>query len=139
MDAVLDPLLQGGQIEKVRLTAASPFASPAFVVWKNDKPRIVVDMRKLNTKVIPNAYPLPRQDAILDDLGGSIIFSSMDITKGFFQQPVAAEDTWKSLRQVLFPIHIDHLFTGTPIKPDILYDAILDAFDKGIEDIKAAD
>ncbi|GBF65601.1 retrovirus-related Pol polyprotein [Trichophyton mentagrophytes] len=95
MDAILDPLLQGGQIEKVPLTAASPFASPAFVVWKNDKPRIIVDMRKLNTKVIPNAYPLPRQDAILDNLGGSIIFSSMDITKGFFQQPVAAEDTWK--------------------------------------------
>lgn len=51
-------------IEKVPLTAAAPFASPAFVVWKGTKPRVVVDMRRLNTKVIPNAYPLPRQDDI---------------------------------------------------------------------------
>lgn len=45
----------------------------------------------------------------------------------------------RTLRQVLFPIHNGDIFTGTPIKTDMLYDAILEAFDKGIEDIKAAD
>ncbi|KAK2747768.1 hypothetical protein FQN57_001798 [Myotisia sp. PD_48] len=44
----------------------------------------------------------------------------------------------KELRKILFPIHKDALFTGTPAKPEILYDPIIQAFDKAIKDIMAA-
>lgn len=43
----------------------------------------------------------------------------------------------RELRRILFPIHKDELFTGTPIDPQILYRPIIDAFDKAIDDIKA--
>ena len=72
-------------MEKVPLRQLSVAASPAFVVWKNDKLRVIIDLHKVNTKLYPDVYPLPKQDQILGVLGGSTIFSSMDIIKGFFQ------------------------------------------------------
>ncbi len=66
------------------------------MVWKNGKLRVVVDLRKVNTKLYPDAYPLPKQDQILSALRGSVIFSSMDILKGFFQQRIRKEDRWKT-------------------------------------------
>src|SRR3989440_4706942 len=95
INRVLDPLVQQGRVEKVPLGQPSAVASPAFVVWKNGKPRLVVDLRKVNTKLYPDAYLLPTQDQILGALGGSIIFSSMDIVKGFFQQTIRKSDRWK--------------------------------------------
>ena len=92
MNEVIDPLIEQGRIKKVPLGQPSAAVSPAFVIWKNDKPRDVVDLRKVNAVLYPDAYPLPKQDTILGALGGGIIFSTMDITKGFFQQPIAEED-----------------------------------------------
>jgi hypothetical protein len=66
------------------------------VVWQHDKPRFVVDMRKVNNKLLLNSYPLPRQDDVLETLAGCTIFSAMDIRKGFFQQPILESDRWKT-------------------------------------------
>ena len=96
MDSILDPLVEQGRIEKVPLGTPSPASSPAFVVWKAGKPRVVVDLRKVNTKLYPDAYPLPKQDTILGALGGSMVFSSVDLTKGFFQQGTRPSDWWKT-------------------------------------------
>ena len=49
MDSILDPLVDQGRIEKVPLGTPSPASSSAFVVWKAGKPRVVVDLRKVNT------------------------------------------------------------------------------------------
>src|SRR5256886_14762521 len=95
INKVLDPLVQQGRVKKVPLGQPSAAASPAFVIWKNGKPGVVVDLRKVNTKLYPDAYPLLTQDQILGALGGSIIFSSMDIVKGFFQQTIRKSDRWK--------------------------------------------
>lgn len=95
-DGILDPLKKVGIVENVPLGEPSAVASPAFVVWHKGKPRVVVDMRKLNLKLYPDAYPLPKQDDILGAMGGSTVFSSLDITKGFFQQPLALGDRWKA-------------------------------------------
>ena len=96
MDSILNPLVEQGCVEKVPLGTPSAASSPAFVVWKNGKPRVVVDLRKVNTKLYPDAYPLPKQDTILGALGGSMIFSSVDLTKGFFQQGTRPSDWWKT-------------------------------------------
>ncbi|KAF3484188.1 uncharacterized protein GIQ15_03512 [Arthroderma uncinatum] len=39
------------------------------------------------------------------------------------------------LRQILFPIRKNDIFTGTPMKPETLYDPIIQAFDNAIENI----
>jgi hypothetical protein len=96
MNSVLDPLRKAGVIEPVPLGTPSPIASPAFVVYRNDKPRVVVDLRRVNSKGYIDAYPLPRQDTILQALGGRSIFSSVDMVKSFFQQPIKPADRWKT-------------------------------------------
>lgn len=96
MDSILDPLSEQGRVERVPLTSPSPASAPAFVVWRNGKPRVVVDLRRTNAKLLTDAYPLPRQDDILASLGKATIFSTLDITKSFFQVPIAAEDRWKT-------------------------------------------
>jgi hypothetical protein len=53
MDSILDPLIDQGQVERVPLGGRSAVASPAFVVWQKNKPRVVVDLRKLNAKLFP--------------------------------------------------------------------------------------
>lgn len=95
MDTILDPMKKEGTLQPVPLGEPPPIATPAFVVYRNEKPRVVLDMRRFNTKLQLNAYPLPRQETILGALGGSEVFSSLDLTKGFFQQPIAPEDRWK--------------------------------------------
>ncbi|CAI6100622.1 unnamed protein product [Clonostachys chloroleuca] len=66
------------------------------VVWRDDKPRVVVDLRKVNMKVVEHAYPLPLQDDILTGMQGATVFSVVDLTKGFFQQGILPEDRWKT-------------------------------------------
>ena len=70
----------------------SAAASPAFIIWKNNKPHIIVDLQKINTVLYPDAYLLSKQNTILRALGGGIIFLMIDIIKGFFQQPIIKED-----------------------------------------------
>ncbi|RMZ85683.1 hypothetical protein DV736_g6568, partial [Chaetothyriales sp. CBS 134916] len=96
IDEVVDPLRRQGRVKRVPLGQPSTAASPAFVVWRLNKPRVVVDLRLVNAAVFPDVYPLPKQDTILQALGGGTVFSSLDIVKSFFQQPIAEEDQWKT-------------------------------------------
>jgi Reverse transcriptase (RNA-dependent DNA polymerase) len=50
--------------------------------------RFCVDYKRLNEVTIPDAYRLPRQDDAMDALGGSIIFSVLDLSHGFHQLPL---------------------------------------------------
>lgn len=59
MHGILNPLVKQGRIEPVPLSEPSPAASLAFVVWRNGKPRVVVDLQRVNEKLWPDAYPLP--------------------------------------------------------------------------------
>ena len=60
MDSVLNPLKEAGIVEDVLLGEGSPVSSPSFVVWRADKPRVVMDLRRVNSKLVGNTYPLPR-------------------------------------------------------------------------------
>ena len=44
INEILDPLVTQGQVEKVPLGQLSATSSLAFIVWKNGKPRVVVDL-----------------------------------------------------------------------------------------------
>lgn len=47
-----------------------------------------MDFRMLNRKLLPDKFPLPRIDEILDNLGRAKYFSIMDIQSGFHQIPL---------------------------------------------------
>ena len=44
-----------------------------------------MDFRQLNKKILPDKFPLPRIDTILDQLGRAKYFSTLDLMSGFHQ------------------------------------------------------
>lgn len=94
----------------------SPWASPIVIIKKKtpvDAPpdyepqyRFAVDYRRLNQVVNEAAtqergggllaYPLPRLEDTLDALGGSKIFTNLDLFSGYFQIPVAENSREKT-------------------------------------------
>jgi hypothetical protein len=74
---------------------ATPFGWPVFVVWKNvngkPKGRPVVDLRVLNSLKIPDNYPMPLQQDIIDALRGASYISVMDASSFFYQFLVKEE------------------------------------------------
>ncbi|KAK2812984.1 hypothetical protein FQN50_001005 [Emmonsiellopsis sp. PD_5] len=61
-----------------------------------------------------------------------------DVLEEFPEEFDSVKPLCRELREVLFPTRGGKLFTGTPKDPAILYEPILGAFDKTIDDIKAA-
>ena len=49
------------------------------------------DYRALNRNTVVDRYPIPRVDKILDRLGGSTIYSKIDLTQAYHQVEVAPE------------------------------------------------
>ncbi|KAE9200098.1 hypothetical protein PF004_g19093 [Phytophthora fragariae] len=64
----------------------SPHSSPRFCVKKATGGwRIVHAFNKLNDATIPAQTPIPRKDMVLDTMSGSVIYSAIDLTDGFYQ------------------------------------------------------
>jgi len=57
---------------------------------------MVIDFRGLNSQVIPNEFPLPRQEDILQSLTGSQWLSMLDALAGFTQLKISVEDKEKT-------------------------------------------
>lgn len=89
----IDRMLDMGIIEP----SASPWAAPIVPVRKPDGSiRICSDMRKLNTVILKDQYPLPRIQDCLDSLKGAKYFSTLDATSGFFQLSIHPDDMDKT-------------------------------------------
>ncbi len=71
----------------------SPWNSPLFLVPKKDGSfRPVIDFRKVNEVTEYDRYPLPVLGDLLMSLRqGNTIFSSLDLSSGYWQVPMAAE------------------------------------------------
>jgi transposase InsO family protein len=80
----------------------SPWSSPIWIVPKKDdasgqkKWRLVVDYRKLNDKTIDDRYPIPNITEILDKLGKSMYFTTIDLASGFHQIEMHPDDIKKT-------------------------------------------
>ncbi|CAB0043096.1 unnamed protein product [Trichogramma brassicae] len=80
----------------------SPYNSPLWILPKKAGPdgvkkwRLVIDFRALNEKTIASAYPLPQITEILDQLGKSKYFSTLDLQSGFYQVPIDPADEHKT-------------------------------------------
>jgi hypothetical protein len=85
----IDNLLKNELIEP----SISNYNSPIILVPKkgNEKEkkwRLCIDYRQLNKKLVPDKYPLPRIEDILDQLGRAKFFSVLDLQSGFHQIPI---------------------------------------------------
>ena len=93
----LQEMLKVGAIQK----SLSPWASPVVLVCKKDGSlQFCIDLRKLNSCTIKDAYSLPQIEESLDCLNGAKIFTSLDLKSGYWQVPLEEE----SIRLMAFTV-----------------------------------
>jgi hypothetical protein len=66
------------------------------IVPKDGTWRICIDYRSLNKIKVRNHYPIPRIDALLDQLKGENFFSKIDLKSSYHQVPIKPTDVWKT-------------------------------------------
>ena len=77
--------------------STSEWASPLVIVKKKDgSNRICVDYWKLNAKTKFDAYPMPRIDDLLDNIGQSKYLTTLDLMKGYWQVQMDERDKEKT-------------------------------------------
>ena len=82
MSNVIDDMMKKGIIQP----SVSAWAIPIILVSKWDNSlRFCVDYHKVNAVSKKDVYPLPRIDDILDTLGRSRKFTTLDLASGFWQ------------------------------------------------------
>ena len=88
LEEELERLLNTGCIEP----STSPYSSGLVLVRKKDESlRVCVDYRALNRVTVPDRYPMPRIDELIDTVGKcqGKYFTSLDSMKGYHQVKMA--------------------------------------------------
>jgi hypothetical protein len=93
IDAQMDKWFEAEVIEP----SVSPWGFPCVVVYRNRKPRLVIDYWKLNERTVPDEFPIPRQSEILQTLSGTQVLSSFDTLTGFTQLEMAEDAKEKTV------------------------------------------
>ena len=84
-------------------TSTSMYAAPVLFARKaNGTLRLCVDYRALNKYTKRVEFPLPNIDTILDTLGGSQIFTALDLAQGYHQIRVEEKDVHKTAFKTQF-------------------------------------
>jgi hypothetical protein len=83
--------------------SVSPWRAEVLVVPKHIEPgvdpttlnpterlRAVVDYRELNKRILPDGYPMPTVDEVVEKAADSAMFSRLDVKQAFHQVPITA-------------------------------------------------
>ena len=77
----------------------SPYASPLVLVRKkNGGLRVCVDYKNVNKDTVPDRYPMPRIDELVDMIGHHqpTVFSLLDLMRGYHQVRMAEDSKHKT-------------------------------------------
>jgi len=87
---VVDSQIQEWIAEGIIKPSTSEYASPiVLVVKKNGTKRLCRDYRKLNEKIVRDNFPMVQMDSVIEKLQGAMVFTTLDLTNGYFHVPVA--------------------------------------------------
>lgn len=86
-------MLKSGTIQP----SCSPFAFLVFLFKKKDGTwRLCVDYRGLNELTIKDRFPIPLIEDLMDELGGPVVYSKIDLRVGYHQVRMDEEDIHKT-------------------------------------------
>lgn len=78
--------------ENIIKPSTSEYASPVVLVAKkNGKKRLCCDYRKLNEKIVRDNFPMVLMDSVIEKLQGFKVFTTLDLTNGYFHVQVEKE------------------------------------------------
>ncbi len=85
------------QDEGIIEPSSSEWVAPIVPVKNKDGSlRLCVDNRRLNRISLTDAYPMPKINDLIDELGKASFITTLDLTHGYWLVPVAKKDRHKT-------------------------------------------